>query len=174
MIDKKLILRAAIKLMSIIAISLTAYVFILSLTDNKNAQEGMPAIQIDASKIKPGEVHYFKLNNKKLMVLHRSSEMLEQLDSGDDGLLKDFSDSGLDDGLNKKYRSFSKSYFVAYAYDPFYGCDIKLSGYAFVPVCIDLKYDLSGRVFKSRRAEQNLIVPKHDIKNKTLINIQNN
>jgi len=176
--DRKLILRVAIKLMAFVAVSLLGYVFFSAMINDQQIERETEVVHIDVSSIKPGEVKFFNVLNKKLLVLHRTPEMLNTLDGGNNELLKDVSTGDLANNLNKKYRSFSPKYFVAYAYDPFYGCEIKLSADIFVPVCIDLKYDLSGRVYKSRRAEDNLIVPRHDvghgIKNNMIINIYRN
>jgi hypothetical protein len=171
--DKKLILRVAIKLMTIIAISSVLYVFFSGLMNNKS-EKGLSVVQIDVSEMKPGDVKFFNGFNKKLLVLYRSADMLAELDKTDNDLLKDISTNKLPDKLNNQYRSFSPEYFVAYAYDPFYGCEIKLSGYSFVPVCINLKYDLAGRVYKSSRAEENMIVPEHNMKSGMMINVYNN
>ena len=159
--------------MTIIAIGSIIYVFFSGLMNNES-EKGLTVVQLDVSKMKPGDIKFFNVFNKKLLVLYRSTEMLSELDNIDNGLLRDISTNDLSDKLNNKYRSFSPKYFVAYAYDPFYGCEIKLSGYSFVPLCINLKYDLAGRVYKSSRAEENMLVPEHDIKSNMMIDVYKN
>ena len=174
MTDKKLILRVALKLMTLAAATVVIYVFFYGLFGSHDVKRGDLLLSVDVSEIKPGEIKYFNVLNKKLLVLHRSGDMLDQLDQSDVGLLKDTSTNDLAANMNVKYRSATASYFVAYAYDAFYGCDVKLKGMFFVPVCIDLKYDLTGRALKSSRAENNLIVPTHDIQNKNHLRIYEN
>jgi len=171
MTDKKLILRVALKLMALTAAAVVIYVFFYGMFGSNSTERGAVILHVDVSAIKPGEIKYFKVLNKKLLVLHRNKEMLELLNNSDMGLLKDASTADMADNMNAKYRSFTARYFVAWAYDAFYGCDIKLKEMFLEPVCIDLKYDLAGRVLKSGRAEANLIVPAHDMENKTHLRI---
>ncbi len=162
--------------MTAVAVGVIVYVLFSGLFSNQGTEREI--VHIDVSAIKPGETRLFNAFNKKLLILHRNSAMINMLDSDNSKLLKDVSTDDLADNLNKKYRSFLPKYFVAYAYDPFYGCEIKLSADVFIPVCIDLKYDLSGRVYRSSRAEENLIVPRHDVEidmeNRMIISIYNN
>lgn len=169
--DKKLILRVLLKLMTAILVIAVSYVFISALSDNQGNNKTASSKRIDVSAIKPGEVKYFTAFNKKILVLYRTDVMLKQLDEADVSLLKRISADDLADNMNATYRSITPRYFVAYAYDPFYGCEIRLSDKGLSPVCIDLKYDWSGRVYKSRRAEDNLKVPRYDVESEAWIRI---
>ena len=160
-----------LKLMALTTVVVIVYVLFYGMLGRDDVKRGALLLRVDVSAIKPGEIKYFNVLNKKLLVLHRSDDMLEQLDRSDTGLLKDTSTDDLVNNMNATYRSFTPRYFVAYAYDAFYGCDIKFEKMLFIPLCIDLKYDLAWRVFKSRRAETNLIVPAHDMQSKTHIRI---
>lgn len=168
--DRKLMLRVAIKLMTIIAAGSVVYVLLLALIGRDDSVKD-EIVSIDVSTIKPGEVKFFNVFNRRLLVLYRTAEMLNDLDKANDTLLKHAPSKKAAKNPLIKYRSYAAKYFVAYAYDPFYGCEIKLSNNVFVPVCVDVKYDLSGRVYQSRRAEEDLIVPSHEIKSQAMITI---
>ena len=171
MTDKKLLLRVMLKLMAISAIIVVSYVLLVSLINNREFSGDSASVRIDVSDIEPGKVKYFSVYGRRLMVLHRNEEMIKQIDTRKESLFKESSQVNLADNLNEKYRSYSAQYFVAYAYDPFYGCEVKLSGNELRPVCVKLSYDLTGRIYQSSRAETNLIVPLHNVEATGHINI---
>jgi hypothetical protein len=170
MTDKKIILRVAFKLMAATAILTLVYIFMAGLFTSPNTNRSASILRIDISAIQAGDIQYFDVGNKKLLVLHRSHAMLARIDKNSAHLFSRAAANNLADNMDERYRSLIPEYFIAYAYEPFYGCAVSLANDVFIPVCINLKYDLSGRVYKHRRAEENLIVPSYelerDVKNK--------
>lgn len=174
MINKKLILRVGFKLMTIIAVISLGYVFFSGLSYERNTGKEVDVMRLDIANIKPGEVKYFNVGDRKLLILHRSREMLDKIEKREDRLFKESSSSNLAEGMNIRFRSMAETYLVAYAYDPFYGCEVQLSEDVFIPVCVDIKYDLTGRVYTSRRAEENLIVPNYEVQSDRYIDVYMN
>ena len=99
--------------MALTAATVVIYVFFYGMFGSKGSDRGAVVLHVDVSVIKPGELKYFNVLNKKFLVLHRNKVMLEQLGSSDTRLLKDMSTDDLADNINKKYRSFTPEYFVA-------------------------------------------------------------
>jgi hypothetical protein len=132
--DKRLLLRVIFKLMSFVGLGFVIYMLFSGFFDDENTS----VIYINVSKINKGEVNYFSIENKKLLVLHRI------------------------DALKNKNPHKTSEYFIAYAYDPVYGCAIEFKGEYFKSVCIDIKYDLQGRVYENTRSARDLILPKYN------------
>ena len=154
--------------MMAISLLIMIYVLMAGLFDFDMGGQKKQVINIDLSGIQKEEIKYFSVLNKKILVLRRSQKMLEKLLGTDIGLYNIQSEMNARKWPEAAYRSTQAEYFVAYAYDPFYGCDIELRDEFLRPVCIDLRYDLAGRVYKSARAEDNLEIPDYEIKQQTL------
>ena len=149
--DKKLLLRVGIKLMSLVALLFLLYILFAGMAGNDDDAESVTEIHFDISGLKPGDIKYFPVDSREILVLYRTKEMIGRL-------LQQSSASP-----RQSLRSATPEYFVAYAYDPVYGCKIKLQQSVLKPVCIDVQYDLSGRVLKNARTDQDLLVPKYEI-----------
>ncbi len=132
--DKKLLLRVVFKLMSLAGLGFVIYILFAGFI---GADKDESIIYIDISKISKGEVNYFEVINKKLLVLRRTEAMLNQLPHQ------------------------NSEYFIAYAYDPVFGCAVEFINNYFKSVCVDIKYDLAGRVYKNSRSARNLIEPEY-------------
>ena len=145
--DKKLLLRVVFKLMSLAGLGFVIYILLAGFIDNDKNES---IIYIDISKINKGKVDYFDVMNKKLLVLRRTEAMLSKLPLQ------------------------NKEYFIAYAYDPVFGCAVELVNDYFKSVCVDIKYDLAGRVYKNNRSARNLIVPEYKFVGPKLVTIQSN
>jgi len=133
--DKKLLLRVVLKLMGLTGLGFVVYILFAGFVSNDDKN----IVYIDISKVREGKVEYFDVLNKKILVLHRTESMLEKL-------------------------AYKKSeFFIAYAYDPIFGCAVEFFGEYFKSVCVDIKYDLAGQVYETNRSARNLIVPEHKL-----------
>jgi len=167
----KLVYRLIVKLMAITGIVFVAYMFSAAFI----ADDSDPAfVFIDIKDIKPGEVKYFSVNGFKVLVLKRTELMIEEIkNSKEEGFIFE-SGQNLSDEMNARFRSLEENMFVAYAYDPFYGCDIELKNSIFKSVCVDARYNLVGRAIRGSKAQANLIVPSYQVAGESGIKLKLN
>jgi len=130
MTDKRLLLRVAVKIMSLIGLLFVAGIFVAGLLPE---QQPVKTAVIDVSSVEVGAVAFFKPGRRRILVVN----------------------SGGDAGTHP--------YFVAYAQDTVYGCELQLDAAAAVlrATCADVEYDLQGRLLKGTRDHQNLSSPDY-------------
>ena len=170
--DNRLILRVVMKIMALVGVGFLLYVLFSGLFVSQQPVNSVGLIEL--SGIAPGSVSYYQLERRRLLVLWRDADQLNAI-SGHDAQLYDSGSAGnMPAGLDKTYRSYLPEYFVAYAYDPYYGCDIRFNQQVqrFQAVCANVEYDLAGRVYKGSAVQQNLIVPDYEINNQHQLLLQ--
>lgn len=152
MTDKKLLLRVSIKLMFFISFVFVTYILFSGLSTNEKEVSGAKILQLDISDLEPGDIKYFSIDSRKILVLFRTESMAQELKKTmperEDGFV---------------FRSMVPEYFVAFAYDPFYGCPVEMGDGFFKASCVDVKYDFSGRVYQSTQADSDLVVPNYEV-----------
>ena len=121
------------------------YVFFVGLVGDANEDE---TVRLDVSTIAPGNVEFFNVGKRRLLVLHRSPEQIAVLENANQQ-------------TNAIYRSVHPQYFVAWAHDPFFGCAIEYKQNSFKAICVNNNYDLAGRVLKGDASASDLIVPDY-------------
>lgn len=152
------------KLMALTGLTLFAYAFLSGLWVSEPGDEARVQVELDLSGINPGELKLFDLGRRTLLVLHRTPAMLEAIARQDVAQLLAYdSVRNQPAGMDNRYRSRQDRYFVAYAFDPFYGCGIELAGDMFKSICVDARYNLAGHAYKQSQAQANLIVPDYEI-----------
>ena len=162
MIDRKQNLRIATKLMSLLGIGFLVYALMMGLFSDGESKQAN--VVINVADLQPGTVKVYSVPKGKLLVLKRSQAMISELEENANSALYAFkAKQNLADAMDAVFRSKSKELFVAYGIDPFYRCDIEFTGSAFKSVCVDVNYNLAGRVYKGRHAEGNLIVPDYEL-----------
>lgn len=162
MIDRKQTLRVATKLMSVFGIGFLVYALMMGLFSDGESKQAN--VVINVADLQPGTAKVYSIPTGKLLVLKRSQAMINELEANVDSVLYAFkAKQNLADAMDSVFRSKSKELFVAYGIDPFYRCDIEFTGSAFKSVCVDVNYNLAGRVYKGRHAEGNLIVPDYEL-----------
>ena len=156
----KLVYRLIVKLMAITGIVFVAYMFSAAFIADDS---GQAFIYINIKDIKPGEVKYFSVNGFKVLVLRRTQLMINEIKNGieEDYVFDSEQNSVVE--MNAQFRSLEKSIFVAYGYDPFYGCDIEFKNSIFKSVCVDARYNLAGRAIGDSKAQANLIIPSYQV-----------
>lgn len=164
MTGSKQILRVIVKLMAVMGLTVFGYAYLSGMWVNQPGVETGAPVELDVGDIKPGELKLFELGRRTLLVLHRTPAMLEVIEKQEVAQLL-MHDSGRNQpaGMDRRHRSWLADYFVAYAFDPFYGCAIEFEGAMFISICVNARYDLAGRAYKQSQAQANLIVPDYEI-----------
>lgn len=167
-----------------------AGLFASMLVDNMNpgravAAEGAP-IEVDVSKIEPGQLIVAEWKKKPIWILHRKQSMLDAL--SDKGLLQRLKDPGSaapqqpsDRYVNGNYRALKPQLFVAVALCTHLQCvpDYRPAPHSvtswwyggFHCPCHGSTYDLSARVFEGSPAPLNIPIPPYYWKSDAVVRI---
>ncbi len=155
--------------------------FVASMLPSAKARAAGAPVQVDLSRMEPGQQVTVEWRGKPVWIIRRTKEMLEHLD-GHNEVLRDPQskvDQQPDYAINK-YRSIKPEYLVLVGICTHLGCSPKYEpvenelgpdwpGGFFCP-CHGSRFDLSGRVFKGVPAPINLEVPPyHFVDDKTII-----
>lgn len=158
--------------------------FVVSMSPSARARAAGAPIEVDISKLEPGQMIRHEWRGKPVWVLDRTDKMLETLDEEQDRLLDPESKekSQQPPYVDPEYRSIKPETLVLVGICTHLGCtpvekftmgeesglgEDWLGGF-FCP-CHGSKYDLSGRVYKGVPAPLNLVVPPYRYKNDTTI-----
>lgn len=158
--------------------------FVDSFFPSERAKAQGAPIEVDLSKIEPGMLVTVEWRGKPIWVLRRTPAMLNGLDKHDQLLLDPKSEQSQQPAYAQNAaRAIKPQYFVAIAICTHLGCiptyrpDVAAAdlgadwpGGFFCP-CHGSKYDLSGRVFKSMPAPQNLAIPPYRYLSETRLQI---
>ena len=131
-------------------------------------------VEVDISKLQPGERMIEKWQGKPVWILRRSKEMLEDIASLDGDVRDPKSDDSAQPSYAKnEYRSREDEYLVVIGICTHLGCSPNFvlkgddnspsadwKGGFFCP-CHGSRFDLAGRVFKGVPAPKNLVVPPY-------------
>ena len=161
----------------------TAVPFVASLTPSERAKAAGAPVEADISKLAPGEMMTVEWRGKPVWILRRTPEMLASLDKTDAVVSDPESAKEMQPEYAKnKTRSIKDEYLVAVGICTHLGCSpsdkFKVgadSGMGddwhggFLCPCHGSKFDLSGRVYKSMPAPDNLEVPPHKYLSDTTI-----
>lgn len=151
--------------------------FVLSMTPSERAKAAGAPVEVDVSKIAPGDMMISEYRGQPLWVIHRTDEQIAKLASHDAQL----SDPDLEvpqqpDYCKNKDRAINPKYAVMLGTCTHLGCS-PAQNFAvtadwdggFVCACHGSKFDLAGRVFKGSPAPTNLVVPKHQYLTETTL-----
>jgi len=160
----------------------TAIPFVSALSPSAKTKAIGGPIEADISGLKPGEMQIEKWRGKPVWILRRSEESVAEL-SGMSDMLRD-PDSEVEqqpEYAKNEYRSVKPEYLVVVGLCTHLGCSPKYrtkddseglgadwKGGFFCP-CHGSKFDLAGRVYKGVPAPANLVVPKYQFINETII-----
>jgi len=153
---------------------LAAIPFLASWRPSARAQALGAPVEVDVSKLEPGQLVKVEWRGKAIYVVHRTPAMLEQLER-DAELLRDpdSTESEQPDFAANAARALKPEYLVVVGVCTHLGCaplarleadDAELgAGWpgGFYCPCHGSKFDLSGRVFKDVPAPTNLTVPPY-------------
>jgi ubiquinol-cytochrome c reductase iron-sulfur subunit len=157
--------------------------FIASWNPSERARAAGAPVEVDLSKIEPGQMLTIPWRKKPMYIVHRTPEMVASL-AGHDGSLKDAAsaDSEQPDYAKNANRAVREDFLVVEGTCTHLGCLPKARfekaqpelgadwpGGFFCP-CHGSKFDLAGRVFNGSPASQNLRIPVYSFANdKTLV-----
>lgn len=153
----------------------TAVPFVASLTPSERAKAAGAPVEVDVSGLAPGEMVTVEWRGKPVWVLRRTPEMLAALDKSESLLSDPASDKPQQpDYAKNKHRSINPEYLVMVGICTHLGCSPseKFRPGAdggmgadwpggFLCPCHGSLFDLSGRVYKSMPAPDNLEIPPH-------------
>jgi ubiquinol-cytochrome c reductase iron-sulfur subunit len=149
--------------------------FLASLAPSERAKAAGAPVEVDISKVEPGQMLTVEWRGKPVWIIHRTQEMLASLKKAD-GMVSD-PDSNRDQQpayCKNEYRSIKPEYMVVIGICTHLGCspgekfeEGAASGIAadwpggFLCPCHGSTFDLAGRVFKNKPAPSNLEVPPY-------------
>lgn len=149
--------------------------FVASFTPSERAKAAGAPVEVDLSRLQPGEKMTVEWQGKPVWILRRTPEMLASLKE-DAGSLVDPESKAADQPAYVKgiERAIKPEYFVCIGICTHLGCSPsdKLQKGAesgmgpdwpggFLCPCHGSRFDLAGRVFKSMPAPSNLVIPPH-------------
>lgn len=153
----------------------TAVPFVASMLPSERAKAAGAPVEVDISKLAPGQMMVVEWRGKPVWIINRTKEMLDSLKQTD-GLV---SDPNSEKPMQPEYckneaRSIKPEYMVVVGICTHLGCSptdkFKTGAESgvepdwhggFLCPCHGSTFDLAGRVFKSKPAPDNLVVPPH-------------
>ncbi|MBI5923710.1 MAG: ubiquinol-cytochrome c reductase iron-sulfur subunit [Betaproteobacteria bacterium] len=149
--------------------------FVASMLPSERAKSAGAPVEVDISKLAPGQMITVEWRGKPVWIINRTKEMLESLKKADDKV----SDPNSEKPMQPEYcknetRSIKPEIFVAVGICTHLGCsptdkfktgaesgiDADWPG-GFLCPCHGSTFDLAGRVYKNKPAPDNLEVPAH-------------
>ncbi|WP_294945480.1 ubiquinol-cytochrome c reductase iron-sulfur subunit [Sulfurivirga sp.] len=183
-LKRRRMLVAATGVMGATAATFLATPFVASWQPSERAKALGAPVDVDVSKLAPGQLVTVNWRGKPVWVLHRTEEMLATLPKVEPVLRDPESNESVQpDYCKNRHRSIKPELFVAIGVCTHLGCaplfkpepkDAELGsdwpGGFFCP-CHGSRFDLAGRVFKSVPAPINLEIPPHHYRTDTLIRV---
>lgn len=149
--------------------------FVSSLTPSERAKAAGAPVEVDISKLEPGQMMTVEWRGKPVWVINRTKDMLESLNKTEGDVSDPQSERPQQpDYAKNQHRSIKPEVLVAVGICTHLGCSPTdkfkqgaESGIApdwaggFLCPCHGSTFDLAGRVYKSKPAPDNLLVPPH-------------
>ena len=148
--------------------------FLTSFSPSERARAAGAPVEVELSKMQPGQLVRVEWRGKPVWVLYRSKEMIDRLPELNSKLRDPDSEVEQQPSYAKNsYRSIKPEYSILVGICTHLGCSPTyrpevgpadlgadwLGGY-YCP-CHGSRYDLAGRVYKNVPAPKNLVVPPH-------------
>ena len=149
--------------------------FLASFAPSERAKSAGAPVEVDISKLAPGQMMTVEWRGKPVWIIHRTKEMLDGLRKIDDKVSDPKSDRNMQPEYAKNdNRSIKPEYMIAVGICTHLGCsptdkfktgaesgvDPEWPG-GFLCPCHGSTFDLAGRVYKNKPAPDNLEVPPH-------------
>lgn len=167
-------LSAATTVMGGVGIGFTSVPFFSSFQPSAKAKAMGAPIEMDISKLEPGQRIVGKWQGRPVWILRRTQGAVGALQGLNDSLRDpDSSESQQPDYARNAYRSIKQEYFVVLGVCTHFGCSplyLPVGQYnaevgddkgGFFCPCHGSRFDLAGRVYKSVPAPTNLVVPPY-------------
>jgi ubiquinol-cytochrome c reductase iron-sulfur subunit len=155
--------------------------FIASWNPSERAKSAGAPVEVDISKLEPGQLIRVEWRGKPVWVVYRTPKMLEQMKAHEGKLRDPQSEEPQQlDSAKNEYRSKRPEIFVAVGICTHLGCSPtflqggfgeKVEGTqdGFFCPCHGSKFDMAGRVFQSVPAPLNLEIPPYTFIDETTI-----
>ncbi len=147
--------------------------FIATMAPSEKTKAIGAPVEVDISKLQPGELTIEKWQGRPVWILRRTQEMLDDISAQADIVSDPVSEaSAQPDYAKNEYRARENEYLVVIGACTHLGCSPKFiekgidespsadKGGFFCP-CHGSRFDLAGRVFKGVPAPTNLVVPPY-------------
>jgi ubiquinol-cytochrome c reductase iron-sulfur subunit len=158
-----------------VAAAAAAVPFVASLTPSERAKAAGAPVEVDISKLEPGQMMTVEWRGKPVWIINRTKDMLDAVKKVDGEVSDPNSDRPQQPEYAKnEYRSIKPEIMVAVGICTHLGCypSSKFKAGAesgvsadwpggFLCPCHGSTFDLAGRVYKSKPAPDNLEVPPH-------------
>ena len=172
--DKRRFLTQTATVIGAVGVGLAAIPFVSSMRPSARAEALGAPVEVDVSKLEPGQLVRVLWRGKPVWVLRRPEEVLAALPRLDDKLLDPASNSSEQpDSSRNRHRSIKPEVFVALGVCTHLGCSplyrpevapadlgSDWQGGFFCP-CHGSRFDLAGRVYKGVPAPSNLEIPPY-------------
>lgn len=149
--------------------------FVASLTPSERAKAAGAPVEVDISKLQPGQMMTVEWRGKPVWIVNRTKEMLDSLKKTDSEVSDPNSEKPQQpDYAKNETRSIKPALLVAVGICTHLGCSPSdkfktgaESGVSpdwpggFLCPCHGSTFDMAGRVFKSKPAPTNLEIPPH-------------
>ena len=182
--NRRKLLTSVASVMGGIGIAGTAYPLVHSMSPSAQALADAANVKVDISDLLPGQIKVVTWRRLPVWILHRTSEMIADLESFDDQLRDPFSEitSQQPEYAKNRNRSIKPEYLVVIGVCTHLGCSPEYTPDKIKEVedwwkggffchCHLSAYDYAGRVFKGKPAPMNLPVPPYKFLSDTLIEI---
>lgn len=181
--DRRRFLTAGVSVVGGAGAAAAAVPFIISMQPSEKAKTAGAPVEVDISKIEPGQRIIVKWRGKPVWIVRRTQEMIDALPSLNDQLADPESDN-VDQQptyVNKINRAIRPDVLVMVGICTHLGCSPSYKpemgaeglgadwqGGFFCP-CHGSRFDLAGRVYKSVPAPDNMVIPPYRYLSDTLI-----
>lgn len=147
--------------------------FIKSWNPSAKAKAAGAPVEVDISKIEPGQLIRVEWRGKPVWVVSRTESVLNELEQHDGSLRDPASEQEQQPNYaQNKYRSIKSDLFVAVGICTHLGCSptylpdsfgeqVEGVSSGFFCPCHGSKFDMAGRVFQGVPAPLNLVIPPH-------------
>jgi ubiquinol-cytochrome c reductase iron-sulfur subunit len=155
--------------------------FIASWNPSERAKSAGAPVEVDISKLEPGQLIRVEWRGKPVWVINRTSKMLEQMKAHEGQLRDPQSEEPQQlDSAKNEYRSKRPEIFVAVGICTHLGCSpsffnggfgefVEGTESGFFCPCHGSKFDMAGRVFQAVPAPLNLEIPPYTFIDDTTI-----
>jgi ubiquinol-cytochrome c reductase iron-sulfur subunit len=156
--------------------------FVASMLPSEKAKAAGAPVEVDLTRIAPGELSVVEWRGKPVWVIRRTKEMLESLKSAAARLTDPESkQSTQPDYAKNEVRAQNPEWMVMEGVCTHLGCSPQLKGAdakaemgadwagGFYCPCHGSKFDLAGRVFRGAPAPTNLVVPPYTLTDGKLV-----
>ncbi len=153
----------------------TAVPFVASMLPSERAKAAGAPVEVDISKLAPGQMMVVEWRGKPVWIINRTKEMLDSLKKTDDKVSDPKSEKPMQpEYCRNETRSIKPEFLVAVGICTHLGCSptekFKTGAESgvepdwnggFLCPCHGSTFDLAGRVYKSKPAPDNLVIPPH-------------